>query len=419
MMKNICIFEDDNSRNLHPLSYVRPVFDLRTGILSLKEKIEKNFSDSKIILKVHDYLIDSVKENNPDCLVNELEGSTEIIFINGRVLFDENFKKQIGRLNVNEALIVNDTVVCVNCNSSAALQLLSQDTIGISAVSDYSLKEIDVSVINYPWDLVNSNSKEIVNDFELLVDKSKSNINNELSQNVILLNEDNIFIGENTIIKPGVVIDASEGPVYIGNNVKILPNTVIEGPCCIGDNSQIKIGAKIYEGTSIGEWCKVGGEVEESIIHSYSNKQHDGFLGHSYISSWCNLGADTNTSDLKNNYGNVKAIINDEEVNTGSLFVGLIMGDHSKSAINTQFNTGTVVGVSSNIFASNFPPRYIPSFSWVDDNKTTTYDLEKSKEVADRVMKRRKKEFSKIDNDLFDYNFKLTASERISRNMPG
>jgi UDP-N-acetylglucosamine diphosphorylase/glucosamine-1-phosphate N-acetyltransferase len=215
-------------------------------------------------------------------------------------------------------------------------------------------------------------------------------------------------------VKPGVVLDAEGGPIYIGKKAKVFPNAVIEGPAFIGDGSMIKIGAKIYENTSIGEVCKVGGEVEGSIIHSYSNKQHDGFLGHAYLGMWVNLGADTNNSDLKNNYGSVRVMINGEEVNSGSMFVGLTMGDHSKAGINTMFNTGTVVGVSSNVFGAGFPPKYIPSFAWGGAEGIETYDIARALEVAQRVMGRRKMQLSGAEEKVLREVFALTARERSS-----
>ena len=242
--------------------------------------------------------------------------------------------------------------------------------------------DVDAVVINYPWNLVANNGNEIISDFNLLTSENKGlKIRGKVYPGVHLLNEANIFIDEGAKIKPGVVLDAESGPIYIGKEAKIFPNAVIEGPAFIGNKTAIKIGAKIYENTSIGEVCKVGGEVEESIIHSYSNKQHDGFLGHAYLGMWVNLGADTNNSDLKNNYGSVKVIINGQQVDSGSMFVGLTMGDHSKSAINTMFNTGTVVGVSSNVFGSGFPPKYVPSFSWGGSDNLSTYNIDKALKI--------------------------------------
>jgi UDP-N-acetylglucosamine diphosphorylase/glucosamine-1-phosphate N-acetyltransferase len=229
---------------------------------------------------------------------------------------------------------------------------------------------------------------------------------------VNFVNPDLILVGSNVTIKPGVVIDATNGPVLIDNNAFIFPNAVIEGPVYIGKNSKIKSGATIYENVSIGNVCKVGGELEDTVILPFSNKQHTGFIGHSYLGSWVNLGAATNCSDLKNNYGRVKVMLNGRSVDTGLQFLGLIAGDHSKSAINTMFNTGTIIGFSSNIFGAGFPDKYIPSFSWGGSENISTYDLKKGIETAKIVMKRREIDFSTEDEKLFKYIFDLTVSER-------
>jgi UDP-N-acetylglucosamine diphosphorylase/glucosamine-1-phosphate N-acetyltransferase len=234
-----------------------------------------------------------------------------------------------------------------------------------------------------------------------------------------LVNPSNIVIGAGSKIKPGVVLDAEGGPIYIGSNVTVFPNAVIEGPAFVGDRSLIKVGAKIYEHTSIGEVCKVGGEVEASVIHSFSNKQHDGFLGHAYLGMWVNLGADTNNSDLKNNYGSVKVIIDGQTIDSGSMFMGLVMGDHSKSSINSMFNTGTVVGVSSNVFGSGFPPKSVPSFAWGGGEAIKTYDLERALLVARRVMGRRKLELSACEEAVLRTVFDLTKHERGPLELAG
>ena len=208
------------------------------------------------------------------------------------------------------------------------------------------------------------------------------------------------------------MLDAEKGPIVIGANVRIFPNAVIEGPAFVGGGSLIKIGAKIYENTSIGPMCKVGGEVEGSILHGFANKQHDGFLGHAYLCPWVNLGADTNNSDLKNNYGSVRVTINGTEVDSGSLFVGVIMGDHAKSAINTMFNTGTVVGVGSNVFGAGFPPKYIPAFSWGGAEGIETYAIDKCIDVARKVMLRRNQTLTSAGEALLRHVFTLTQDER-------
>ena len=223
------------------------------------------------------------------------------------------------------------------------------------------------------------------------------------------------FIGKNVEIKPGVVLDASTGPIFIEKNVTIFPNAVIQGPFYIGQSSKIKSSATIYPNVSIGNVCKVGGEVEDTIIHSYTNKQHSGFLGHSYLGSWINLGADTNNSDLQNNYGSIKVQINGRHIDSGKQFVGLMMGDHSKTAINTMFNTGTVVGFSSNVFGAGFPPKYIPSFGWGGSESMKEYKLVKALETAKAVFVRRNRNFSAEDENLFEYIFNLTKEDRSKR----
>ena len=226
------------------------------------------------------------------------------------------------------------------------------------------------------------------------------------------LGKKNIFIENGAVIYPGSVPDAKDGPIYIGKNVKIFPQSTIIGPACILDGSSIKAGAQIYENTTIGPVCKIGGEVEESIIHGYSNKQHAGFLGHAYLASWINLGPGTDYSDLKNNYSSVKVQVGTEKVDTGLTFVGLTMGDHSKSAIGTTFNTGTVVGAVA-ISLDWFPPKYIPSFTWCGEQKMfTVYDVEKAIGVARVVMARRNIELRMLKRISSGICIMPTADER-------
>ncbi len=421
MSTPIFIFEDQAVENLHPLTYTRPVYDLRCGILTLKEKVEKYFPQSEIYLHTREYLIDSVKQNFPGNKVNTVpENSGETVFINGRVIVDSALVNQLNFEDGDSAYYSKEELVAAKISGEKLAELKNnfQDVIAYLKSLDLPKKEIDATIVKYPWNLVHINGAELVKDFELLTKSVSKKINGKIYDGVNMVEPDNIFIGEGSKIKPGVVLDAEGGPIYIGNNVTVFPNSVIEGPCYIGDGSKIKVGAKIYENTSIGPVCKVGGEVEESIIHSYSNKQHDGFLGHAYLGCWVNLGADTNNSDLKNNYGNVKVFINDKQIDSGSMFVGLTMGDHSKSGINTMFNTGTVVGVGCNVFGADFPPKYIPSFSWGGSESLTTYKLDKCMEVAKRVMARRDVEFTEADEKIFKTVFELTKGERALREFP-
>ncbi len=417
---HICIFEGIYYSRLLPLVYLRPTYELRCGILKLKDKILRHFPGAKVTLHARSYLAEYLAERYPQYEINSIS-SDECVFINGRVLAEKDFLEKIDLNTPQDVLYVNGEFIVAAKVSGSKLNDLKNSLHDLFTISDFDgliKRQVDVKLIHYPWDLVNNNAKQIEEDFEYLTNNVEKKINGKIYDGVYFINKDSIYIGEGTKIKPGAVLDAENGPIYIGKNVKIFPNAVIEGPAFIGDSSAIKIGAKIYEGTSIGEVCKVGGEVEASIIHSYSNKQHEGFLGHSYLGMWVNIGADTNNSDLKNNYGSVKVYINGELVDTGSQFVGLVMGDHSKSGINTMFNTGTVVGVSCNVFGSDIPPKYIPSFSWGGADAITTYDLERSLEVAKRVMARRNMVMSAAEEKLFRKIFDLTREERRKRGMP-
>jgi len=418
---HICIFEGIYYTRLLPLVYMRPTYELRCGILTLKDKILRHFPDAKVSLHCRNYLAEHLAELYPQYEINTISSEDECLFINGRILAENDFLDKIDLKNPNDVLYVNGEYIVAAKVSGSKLNDLKNSLHDLYTLSDFDglfKQQVDVKLINYPWDLINNNADQIKKDFEYLIKTKENKINGKIYDGVHLLNKDYIFIDEGTSIKPGVVLDAEGGPIYIGKGVKIFPNAVIEGPAYIGDKTAIKIGAKIYEGTSIGEVCKVGGEVENSIIHAYSNKQHEGFLGHSYLAMWVNIGADTNNSDLKNNYGSVKVYINGELVDSGSQFVGLTMGDHSKTGINTMFNTGTVVGVSCNIYGSGIPPKYVPSFSWGGADMLTTYDLERSLEVARRVMARRNVSMTSAEEKLFRKVFDLTREERRKRGMP-
>jgi len=422
MKQAILIFEDEFVKNLFPLAYTRPVYDLRCGILTIKEKIERDLPDYTIILHARNYLTDVIKAKFPSAYVNEIPDEIdECILINGTIIPEDNIKNLPALNNTEETIYLNNQRVAfarIKEKNIKKLAGLLNSTINFNNFEGITRVKTDVKLALYPWDFVNNNGSQIKLDFLRLVNKGENNIRGEIYEGVHLINKQSIYIGEGSKIKPGVVIDAEEGPVFIDREVTVFPNAVIEGPCYIGRASKIKTGAKIYENTSIGPVCKIGGEVEESIVHSYSNKQHDGFLGHAYLGQWVNLGADTNNSDLKNNYSNVRVFINDEPVDSGSMFVGLTMGDHSKSAINTMFNTGTVVGLCANIFGAGFPEKYIPSFTWGFGSGMSTYRLEKSFEVAAKVMKRRNIDFTEADKKLLSKIFELTSEERKKRNLP-
>ena len=420
MTSHICIFEDAQIDRMFPLAYMRPVYDLRCGISSLREKIVRAYPKATVTLHCRPYLADTVRLRNPKHHVNEIPAN-DCLFINGRVVAEQNFGRKIPFGSKKDIVYVQDGVIVAAFVSGARLAKLKAslgNTIQASLFEGLPEVNVDVKVASYPWDLIHENGRELVLDFQALMGKKRKSKRRKI-EGLYLLGKEGIFIADSAVIKPGVVLDAEKGPIYIGKNVKILPFTTIVGPVYIGDDSIVKANSTIYENTSIGPVCKVGGEIEGSTIHGYSNKQHSGFLGHSYLGSWVNLGAGTNNSDLKNNYSSVKVHLGSEEIDTGLQFVGLTMGDHSKSAINSMFNTGTIVGVSSNIAGSGFPPKYVPSFSWGAPGETfTTYKVDRAIDVARKVMARRKVEFMKVDETLFRKIFEMTSEERRKRGMP-
>lgn len=387
---NILLFEDNNYSDFGPLTKLRPVHELKTGIYSIVEKYKKLFSEDSFYF-YHRAKFNVRYRKDDIKLFSMLEDGKEFVAINSRILPSSNLIKYIDLLKTGKAKYAkdenNNLLVGIFSNKKKfKITYTKKTTNGV--VPKFKL-------ISYPWDLISYNGNEIISDLQFI--KSEKGWMRKDPEHVILTNRKNIYIKSSAKIRPGVIIDASEGPVIIDEKADIMQNSVIVGPTYIGKGSVVKIGAKIYENTSIGEVCKVGGEVEGSIIHAYSNKQHDGFLGHAYISEWCNLGADTNNSDLKNNYSNVKVEINGKLIDTGSMFVGLIMGDHSKTGINTMFNTGTVVGVGCNVYGEGFPSRNIPDFHWGGKEKLVRYPFKRTIATMITVMKRRNKDLSEAD----------------------
>ena len=412
---HICIFEDEQHLNFEPLIYSRPVYDLICGMTTLKEKIIRAFPKDKITLKCRNYLDPFVKLENPRCKVNEFV-EDDYLFINGRIIAPSNLKNILTAKSGEEKVFISRGILVAAKVSAKRIKEFSLDRseiINTQLISNFPSVEVDLPVANYLWDLIYLNGKEIQNDFKIHT-KGKSSAKKKYP-GVNFVNKKNIFIGKDVNIKPGVVLDASTGPIFIEKNVTIFPNAVIQGPFYTGESSKIKSCATIYPNVSIGKVCKVGGEIEDTIIHYYTNKQHSGFLGHSYLGSWINIGADTNNSDLQNNYGFITVQVNGRRINSAKQFVGLMMGDHSKTAINTMFNTGTVVGFSSNVFGADFPPKYFPSFGWGGSESMQEYKLSKAIETARAVFARRDKSFTTEDEKLFETIFNLTKEDRTKR----
>jgi UDP-N-acetylglucosamine diphosphorylase/glucosamine-1-phosphate N-acetyltransferase len=420
----LCIFEGINYERLEPLIFSRPTYDLVCGINTLREKILRAYPGIKYSLHCRPYLETLMKVQNPGIDINKIEDN-DCLFINGRVLPPADLNKIIPLKNKgNKTYVSGDTLVAARV-SGKSLQYVKDNLYDLLSQANFPNipeEKVNLKVIDYVWDLINNTGAEFLADYKFLLKKDtsskKKKIRGKVFDGAHFVEKENIFIDDEAQVKPGVVLDASGGPIYVDKNAIIFPNAVIEGPVYVGESAQVKSSARVYENVSVGKVCKVGGEVEHSTFLPYTNKQHAGFLGHSYLGSWINIGADTNGSDLKNNYGSVKVYVNGEVVNSGCQFLGLIMGDHSKTAINTMFNTGTVVGFSSNIFGPGFPDKYIPSFSWGGSDAVTTYDLERSIETAKRMLLRRDRTMHDAEEKLFRKIFDLTKKERRKRGYP-
>lgn len=387
---NYILFDGTVREQLLPFTYTRPVADIRIGILSIREKWEKYLNSTTSTI-TEDYL----SEKWP---MVEME---ENIMINASFLPTAELVEQILNLQPGEGIFHNEDVV--------AFFAYEDQDVEFSKCSHIELQGKAFSV-EHTWDIFAKNAEAIIADFELLTFERKSQ---KISSTNQVINPENIFLEEGAKVEC-CILNALNGPIYIGADAEVMEGSVIRGPFALGDHAVIKMGAKIYGPTTVGPHSKAGGEINNSVIFGYSNKSHDGYLGNSVLGEWCNLGADTNTSNLKNNYAEVRLwdYASEKFAPTGLQFCGLMMGDHSKCGINTMFNTGTVVGVSANIFGAGFPRNFIPSFSWGGSAGTTTYKTEKAFEVAEKVLERKNLEFSAEDKAILEHVFEVTKKYR-------
>lgn len=396
---NIIVYEFDTKDNFYPFSILHPVWEIRIGALRIFEKWEKLSSIECNFMHYNNLVVESFRKRF-NRTQNHTTGKT--LLIDSTIIPDKNLFDDIEKIKYDTKLILEGEIVGYIITSEYEINSINEvsDIEKKFDLNSFNLNE--VTKLNYIFDVIESNGKFINKDLDLLSMKR----NNSLKGNdVKVLRSENLYIGENVRVDPFTFIDCSNGPVIIDDEVHIMSNSTLIGPLYIGKNTLIKTGAKIYENTSIGEVCKVGGEVENSIFQSYSNKQHDGFLGHSFISEWVNLGANTNNSDLKNTYSNISLTLRDDSINTNSMFMGLFCGDHTKTAINTKFNTGTVSGVCGIIVNDSFPPTHIPSFSWGGRHKSPKYKFLKAIEVAEIVMNRRDKTLCNAERELLEAEY--------------
>lgn len=387
---NYILFDGPFRDQLLPFTYTRPVAEIRVGILSIREKWEKflGYATSTV---TEEHLV----EKWP---MVELE---ENIMINASYLPTESLVEQIKALKQNQAIVDGDNLVAFFVNED-------QD-FDIDVFEKIALKN-ECLVISHTWAIFSKNAQAIAEDFDLL---TKGRTSAKIPTSVHCIHPERIFVEEGAQIN-FASLNAADGPIYIGENAEIMEGATVRGPFALCAHSTLKMQAKIYGGTTIGPYSKAGGEINNSVIFGYSNKGHDGFLGNSVLGEWCNIGADSNNSNLKNNYAEVRLWDYAKQgfAKTGLTFCGLMMGDHSKCGINTMFNTGTVIGVSANIFGSGFPRNFVPSFSWGGHKGMTTYKTNKAFEVAEIVMKRRNIEFGNEDKAILDHVFEETASFR-------
>lgn len=379
---NVILFSNKEQQQLLPLTFTKPSGELRMGILTFKERWEK-YLGKKISYKTLPYLAKEYPIKLED----------KNLFLNATYLPNSEFFDALLNLNVGKAIQYKDEIIAF------------RGTEADFESKNWEVQSWDTELIHIqrPYDLFSYNDKVLAFDFELL---TKNRISQPISETNGVINEDNIFLEEGAKVE-FAILNATDGPIYIGRDAEICEGSMVRGGLALCDHAKLNLGTKIYGATTIGPHCKVGGEVNNSILTGYSNKGHDGFLGNSVIGEWCNLGADTNNSNLKNNYGEVKLwnYAENKFEKTGLQFCGLIMGDHAKSAINTQFNTGTVVGPFANVFKSGFPPNRVKMFSWGGGSEDGKFRLNAAYEVAERMMSRRNVELTNNMKNIIKHLF--------------
>ncbi len=396
---NIILFDTDARNHLLPLTATRPMGELRIGILTLREKWERRLRGSVSYI-TQEYLLEKYPIHVDD----------ENLIVNGGVLPTPALCKRIEAIGLNEALLADGELIAARLNEAQFESLIGEEEVEELQGQELS-SEIPLIEIKNLWQLTGLNEQAILDDFVLLTSGKNSKI----------VSDTNRIIGplENLFLEEGVkmefcTLNLTTGPIYIGANTEVMEGAMLRGPIAIGSDSILKMGAKIYGPCSFGPGCRMGGEVSRSIFFANSNKAHDGFLGDSVLGEWCNLGADTNNSNLKNNYSEVKLWDYETErfEKTGQQFVGLIMGDHSKCAINTMFNTGTVVGAFANVYGAGFPRNFVPDFSWGGPDGYRTYKFAEACETASIVMARRGQVFTDLEKAILFHVYDRTARFR-------
>jgi UDP-N-acetylglucosamine diphosphorylase/glucosamine-1-phosphate N-acetyltransferase len=475
----VCVFEDKKFSNFFPLSLSQPVFELRLGFHCLRTRLEQEAGAEGRGALCREYLAPALRLRDPGLAVNEIPPGSVLFVNGRLLCYGNELRELLDKLAEGSMAVKGGYVVAARLSGKAAGEfasyvrrrigdealericeelkgyvakggkgaagkpkkrtILAQDapegtfeddhalgqdglaeklpTALLEIIARHGLKSVELSearLLSFPWQIIEENARVIEDDFQ------KSPFRGQSEEAVVypgarMVGEENILVGEGVIVKPGVVLDASSGPVVINDGTMVMANAVIVGPAYIGKSCLVKPGAKILEGTSIGDVCKVGGEIGDTIFASYSNKQHDGFLGHSYVGEWVNIGAGCNNSDLKNNYSAVRMWCAGMARETGRQFLGLVMGDHTKVGIGALIGSGTAVGFNCNIYGSDAPPRFVPSFSWGRGEELSEYEIEKAMLTAQVVMDRRDVKFTDAHRQVFQKIFEL--SKLAARNI--
>lgn len=411
-MSLVCLFEDAGYRNLLPLVYTKAVYELRCGVFTLAGRLLSLYPELGGCLHCREYLLPAVAKrlNLPPL---HPSGEEPILFLNGRLIPPRGLPQLISPQGVEAIYLCGKTVAGARLRGSRGDRFISWLKKGGEGlpelIGDLPTHQMEVETIGYPWDLVTHNGDLIREDF-LALGKGGT-IEGEVDSLVKLSSEDKVYLGPKSRVEPFCSLDASQGPIYIDQGAIISSHSRVEGPAYIGEETIIT-GGKIREGCSIGPGCRVGGEVEATVFEGFANKYHSGFLGHSYIGEWVNLGALTTNSDLKNNYKPVRVQVGKDTMDTGLIKVGTFIADHTKTGIGTLFNTGTVVGVGCNIFGERLPPKYIPSFLWGGSESFSEHKLAKFLETAQEVVGRRGRKLSLQEEEVLSQVFSLSREER-------
>jgi UDP-N-acetylglucosamine diphosphorylase / glucose-1-phosphate thymidylyltransferase / UDP-N-acetylgalactosamine diphosphorylase / glucosamine-1-phosphate N-acetyltransferase / galactosamine-1-phosphate N-acetyltransferase len=401
----LCLFEDPTTEHLRPIVDLRPCYDIRTGIRTNLERAREIFPDAGLILHMREMLVNA-SLHRYDRPVNRIAEGVDVLFLNGRALLEPgpglDAIRSLVSGNERRALTRGDDVVAAYWPGFSGA--IGGGYIQREFFADFDEDAADVRMIDRSWHVLDHLHAMMESDYDQMTGGYKilESPDSTIHETAILANEDRIFVGKGARILPGAVLHAETGPIYIDDNAVVMEHAVLRGPLYIGPYSQARVNAQI-DGTSMGPWVKLGGEVHDVVVHSYSNKSHVGFLGDAYIGQWCNFGAASNNSNLRNDYGETTLynIATDEYESTGRQFLGLVMGDHSKCAIGTNFNTASVIGTYVNLYGEGFQPRFVPSFSWGGQaDGFDRYKIEKALVVAGAVMKRRDIELTDAEEAL-------------------